>query len=123
ITFNNCMALNGGNFENSNGFEIDDGSYDVTINGGWAYLCCKGVQIKAHEQQSVPHNINVNNFISAECNVSFSVENYDFSEVYTAPQTAFGVNLNNCISITPRKLNVTERIPRHLYITGYTGVN
>jgi hypothetical protein len=103
----------------SNGFEIDDGSRNVTITDCEAWRCEVGVQIKGHASPGAPapHNVRVNNFTAVNCCVGFQIRNSGqngsvsiVDDIPGSTETGFGVAANIIIVnglqiIAPRRTN------------------
>lgn len=58
----------------SNAVEIDDGSSDIAIVGGWASDCGRGILVKGHSNNKAARNITVTGFVTTDCSFGFSVE-------------------------------------------------
>ena len=44
---------------NHNGFEIDDGSRNITISNSTAFKCMSGIEVKAHDYAPPPYNVTI----------------------------------------------------------------
>ncbi len=88
--------------DDQHGLEIDDGSYDVTVLGGYATGYEVGLQIKGHYNAVAAARVKVDGFV-AESNRL----NYHLSHG-TSPtsDTAYDVILDNCVSITAKSVGL-----------------
>lgn len=109
--------------ENSNGIEIDDGSYDVTIFGCYAARCQKGLQIKGHVYGPAPTRIKVFGMTAESCTRNFQIRHQGF-EVDAEPDsaTAYAVELHGCVSIRPALRAGSNVSPRAIQVASYNGV-
>ena len=83
---------------NQQGLEIDDGSWDVHVIGGYAKGFAKGLQIKGHSPYTMAANVcSVDGFISDGCKWGFNVEHGLTAGTTTG--SAFAVTLKNCKNI------------------------
>lgn len=71
----NCGAYDsaGSYSGDTNAFEIDDGSSDIAIVGGWARNCNKAVHIKAHANNDGARRVTVSGVVATDCNIAFNV--------------------------------------------------
>lgn len=106
---------------NSNGIEVDDGSYDVTIIGGYIKNCMRGVEIKGHDTTLAARKVRVIGTI-AENNVrNFELRHLGFDDGSSG--SAQSVQLYGCTSLTPlSSINDPTLDPRALKISNYNGV-
>lgn len=105
---------------NSNGIEIDDGSYDVIIWGGYVSNCIRGLEIKGHSWAPAAKRVSVYG-LTCENNVrNFGFRHLGFDS--TDSQTAFDIALYDCTSISPLSSTKTTDTPRALQISNYDGV-
>jgi hypothetical protein len=123
ITIENAYVPYTGGTEiptNSNGIEIDDGSYDITIIGGYIKNCRRGLEVKGHSWAPAGKRIQVYG-LTCENNVrNFGIRHLGFDS--TDSKTAFDVSLYNCTSIAPVSSTQTTDGPRSLQISNYDGV-
>jgi len=63
---------------NNNGFEIDDGSRNITITNCLAVGCKGGIEIKAHNYAPAPYNIVVDTVRIINCVSSFEAHHTDW---------------------------------------------
>ena len=105
--------------KNSNCFEVDDGSRNVTLTNNTAIKGIKGMQIKGHNYGPAPYNVIVNGFRAVNCNIGFdlrhsgwhggstadgviTVDEEDNTIEYTgASPTARNVSVSNVTVIAP----------------------
>ena len=105
---------------NSNGIEIDDGSYDVTIIGGYIKNCRRGLEVKGHSYAPAAKRIRVYGLTVENCVRNFGIRHLGFDN--TDSKTAFDVALYDCTSIAPVSSDQTTDGPRSLQISNYDGV-
>ena len=83
---------------NQQGLEIDDGSWDVHVIGGYAKGFAKGLQVKGHSAYTMAANVcTVDGFISEGNKWGFNVEHG--LTAGTTTSSAFAVTLKNCKNI------------------------
>ena len=106
---------------NSNGIEIDDGSQDVTIVGGYVKNCMRGLEVKGHAFAPAARRVRVYGLTVENCLRNFDIRHIGFDSGNSA--TAFDVALYNCTSISPvSSQNDPALAPRALKISNYSGV-
>ena len=66
--------------QNSNCFEIDDGSRNVTISNCTARGGCKGLQIKGHAYAPAPYNVTVDGFRVVNCAEGLDIKHTGWGE-------------------------------------------
>jgi len=66
--------------QNSNCFEIDDGSRNVTISNCTARGGCKGLQIKGHAYAPAPYNVTVDGFRVVNCAEGMDIKHTGWGE-------------------------------------------
>lgn len=102
ISYINCRAINHESKPRdgaSNGFEIDDGSQDVLIEGCYAYGFRYGVEVKGHAQNIPARRVGVLNTTADSCDYGFGI----FWDSYaTDPTLPTDVWLKGCQSINNR---------------------
>lgn len=124
ITLNNPVSIRSGNYPlnstNQHGLEIDDGSYDVRVNGGYSKGYSTGFQAKGHREVPSAHRVVVNGYVAEENRVNFNIEH----GADPVDDTAEGVTLNDCVSIRPVTLTELPDFPatRGLIIRSFSGV-
>ena len=52
---------------NNNGFEIDDGSRNITISNSTAFKCLSGIEVKAHDYAPPPYNVTIDTVRIINC--------------------------------------------------------
>ena len=122
ITIINAQATRTGTYpltsSNQHGLEIDDGSHDVTVIGGYAadYYC--GLQIKGHSTNPAANRVTVTGFVAER-----SARGFVISHGGTVDGTEYGVTLIGCTNITPVAMPLLNVDPvRALEIDNYTRV-
>jgi len=123
ITIENAYVPYTGGTEiptNSNGIEIDDGCWDITIIGGYIKNCRRGLEVKGHSWAPASKRVQVYG-LTCENNVrNFGIRHLGFDN--TDSKTAFDVSLYDCTSIAPVSSTQTPDGPRSLQISNYDGV-
>lgn len=107
---------------NSNGCEIDDGSYDVTIFGGYFRNCAKGLEIKAHNDAPAPKRVRVYGVTAEANNVNYLFRHEGFETAANPSATARQIDCYGLVSIRPRMNTQGSLTPRHFNILAYDGV-
>jgi hypothetical protein len=109
---------------NSNGIEIDDGSYDVKVYGGYVFDCTKGVQVKAHADVPSATRVFISGVTAEDCNRAFECrhEGFETTSEQFSP-TAFDVVFDGCTAINPKGRQGTTLIPRAMRLSAYAGVS
>ncbi len=110
LWFINCRAMGtrfalDTSYTNSNGFEIDDYSYDVTLTYCYSTKNAHGFEFKAHGIQSAATNIRVIGCYAERNEVNFSARhfgNHMASHPYS--QTAKNLQFIGCTSKHPRRV-------------------
>lgn len=123
ITFRNCLARFGSQiFSAENGFEVDDGSRNVVIDGCFAIREQAGFVVKCHDAGKASYNVKIINCISQLCGYGFwfygnqtiTVGNYS---------SAYSVLMANCSAMFTRRQELTwGRTHRDLLIQDFAGV-
>ena len=124
IEINNCHAYDSGDFYsvgNSNGLEIDDGSYDIRVFGGRYDRNSRGVQIKGHDYAPAAARVRL---FGVTCennsqNFVFLHDGFDSGPVSTS---AYDVEVYGCVSVVPRQKNASGLDRRALNISEYGGI-
>ncbi len=80
VYFLNCRADD--NFyadgsENRNGFEVDDGSRNITVRDCYATRNGRGFEVKAHEHSIAPENVILDNCVADNCVIGFQVRHLE----------------------------------------------
>ena len=63
---------------NSNCFEVDDGSRNVTLTNNTAITGIKGMQIKGHNYAPAPYNVIVDGLRAVNCNIGLDIRHSGF---------------------------------------------
>ena len=114
--------------QNSNCFEIDDGSRNVTMINCTAIGGHKGLQIKGHSYAPAPYNVTVDDFKTYNNTTGIDVKHMEFETgIGTGKSpTARNVNLSNIVVAAPRDFtsegNVTELANRCIRVSSYEDV-
>jgi len=58
---------------NHNGYEIDDGSRNITLTNSVAIKCMSGIEVKAHEYFPAPYNITIDAIRVVNCTSSIEI--------------------------------------------------
>lgn len=83
IFITNCISKNSkGNEvpENSNAYEIDDGSRNVLLSNCIASGCVYGIQVKAHKKQASPWNVLISNVTIWNCAMGLTARHSSIRE-------------------------------------------
>ncbi|WGE78049.1 phage tail protein [Actinobacillus equuli subsp. haemolyticus] len=124
IVFNNCRAFFDGSVSelqgSQQGFEADEGSYDVTFNNCIATGFVCGFQSKGHDGTMPAKRITFNSCLAVECGYGFmiSVGTNPTGKSGYLPQSA---KLIDCAIDSP-KPNTHVSQPYSIYIYGADGV-
>lgn len=92
-------------YTNSNGFEIDDYSYDVTVTDCYAELSAHGFEVKAHGNMSAGRNVRFVGCVAERNETNFSARHIGH-HITPAPLslTAKNVQFVGCTSRHPRRV-------------------
>ena len=123
ITIENACVSGKGGFlvpTNSNGIEIDDGSYDVTVIGGYVKNCIRGLEVKGHGDTPAAKRVNVYGLTCENNATNFELRHLFWDSGNS--KTAFDVSLNDCTSIAPLSAENIDVTPRAMRISSYNGV-
>lgn len=123
ITIINPQCTRSGDYalttSNQHGLEIDDGSYDVTVLGGYAAGYYVGLQIKGHVSNVAAYRVQVDGFVAEGCTRNFFLTH----SATLDSGTEYGVTLNNCTSIMPIEMpSLTSDPARALELDSYNSV-
>ena len=88
---------------NSNCFEIDDGSRNVTMTDNVAIKGNKGLQIKGHSYAPAPYNVVVDGFRSINCTRGLDIKHLEFTSLSKPSPNAKNIKLSNIEVISPRE--------------------
>lgn len=87
---------------NSNCFEIDDGSRNVTMTDNVAIKGNKGLQIKGHDYAPAPYNVTVDGLRVINCARGVDIKHLGFDSVNNPSPNAKNVKLSNIEVLSPR---------------------
>lgn len=125
LDIRNCRSNDSGDFYagggNSNGIEIDDGSYDVRIFGGRCERNTRGIQIKGHSYAPAASRVRVFGLTCENNTQNFVVLHDDF-ETGPVSISAYDIEFHGCVSIVPRQKGSSTLDRRSLNISEYGGV-
>jgi len=110
ITFTRCRS--GGSrkamevaYDNGNGFEFDDYSYDITATDCYASGNAHGFEVKAHTNQSAARNVRLIGCVAEYNEVNFSLRHIGHHLAGTPDSlTAKNVQIIGCTSRFPRRV-------------------
>ena len=134
ILFDNCHAVRiaspfGGPSEppaiteNSQGFEVDDGSFRVTVRNCYARGYIKGFQVKGHDDHPPARDAYLLACVAENCAMSFDIDHADPQSFAHRHRPARNVTLDGCISINPTPVHPTAFLTRRaMNIYAYDGV-
>ena len=91
---------------NSNCFEIDDGSRNVTMTDNVARKGNKGLQVKGHDYAPAPYNVTVDGFRVINCARGIDIKHLGFLND-TSPN-AKNIKLSNIEVLSPREFVATN---------------
>lgn len=77
---------------NHNGFEIDDGSRNVTISNSTAFKCMSGIEVKAHDYAPPPYNVIIDAMRIINCTSAIEIH-------HTNWEGPVGVNTRNAYNV------------------------
>jgi len=110
IRFENCKALGSRknmdfSYINSNGFEFDDYSYDITAVNCYSTASAHGFEIKAHGNMSAARNVRLIGCVAEYNEVNFSLRHIEHHKAGTPDSlTARNVQLVGCTSRFPQRV-------------------
>ena len=87
---------------NSNCFEIDDGSRNVTMTNNVAVKGNKGLQIKGHDYAPAPYNVIVDGYRAINCARGVDIKHLGFDSVNKPSPNAKNIKLSNIDVISPK---------------------
>ena len=93
---------------NSNCFEIDDGSRNVTMTNNVARKGNKGLQVKGHEYAPAPYNVTVDGLRVINCARGIDIKHLEFDSVNTPSPNAKNIKLSNIEVLSPREFVATN---------------
>ena len=112
--------------QNSNCFEVDDGSRNVTLTNNTAIQGIKGMQIKGHNYAPAPYNVIVNGLRAVNCNMGLDIRHSGFhgtdSTGFTGDGSTAAFTLPSGFGDTPKVYvgGVLKTITTHYTISGTT---
>lgn len=123
ITFRSCVARFGSQiFSAENGFEVDDGSRNIVLDGCWAIREQAGFVVKCHDTAQASYNVTITNCHSQLCGYGFWFYGKQNITIGTYAK-AYSVLMQNCSSqFTRRQELIWGRTHRDLLIQDYSGV-
>jgi len=80
---------------NTNCYEIDDGSRNVTISNCYAIGGCKGLQIKGHDYAPAPYNITVDGLRITNCAEGMDIKHTGWGELSFSSSSLGGGTITN----------------------------
>ena len=93
---------------NSNCFEIDDGSRNVTMTDNVAIKGNKGLQVKGHDYAPAPYNVTVDGFRVINCARGVDVKHLGFDSVNNPSPNAKNIKLSNIEVLSLREFVATN---------------
>lgn len=110
IWFDHCWA--GGSwkaslvsYENTNGFEIDDGSRHVWLNHCYSEKNAHGFEVKAHGGVVAPFDVHLDHCVSYNDEVSFSLRHIGHHVATDVPtMSAKQITLTSCTALYPKRV-------------------
>ena len=119
------LHFEGNNVNNSNCFEIDDGTKHAVVSNCYAYNGARGFESKGHEHSPAPTDVKFVNCIAEKCLRAFDIR-HNGHALADEPESAsaFDVQISNCTAINPVKFESYPGLdPRALAIAAYNNVN
>ena len=108
---------------NQHGFEIDEGSSNVTVRDCEAVNFISGFQQKGHDTTMPARNVTFDNCIARDCVMSFQVEHRHPSTIPGGQhQNARSSRIVNCTSVNANNSKNTSLHARAVYVDGFYGV-
>jgi hypothetical protein len=83
---------------NSNGYEADDFSIDVTIENCHAAFCYKAVEVKGHEDAAAAREVNVHKIEAYKCEAGINIQHIGFGNIgggQSSSASAFNVRVKD----------------------------
>ena len=110
---------------NSNCFEVDDGSWNVTIDNCYSEGGVRGFTSEAHISAPAPINTVFSNCIDKGSIRSFDARHIGYhGEGMPLSPNAFDVTFSNCTSYNPANTGLYDQLtPRALDVSAYRNVN
>lgn len=119
------LHFEGNDVNNSNCFEIDDGTKHAVVSNCYAYNGARGFESKGHEHSPAPMDVKFVNCIAEKCLRAFDIR-HNGHALANEPESAsaFDVQISNCTAINPVKFASYPGLdPRALAIAAYNNVN
>lgn len=111
---------------NSNCFEVDDGSRNITLKNCTAIKGIKGLQIKGHNYAPAPYNVVVDGFRATNCNIGLDIRHSGFygdnSTGFVGDGSTASFTLPNGFGDTPAVYvdSTLKTITTHYTVSGTT---
>lgn len=127
ITITNCHAIRtipvaqGGGI--NNGFEVDDGSYDVTVRDCTATGWQNAVQIKGHNTAHPAYDVVVDNVRAKNCGVGVTVSGDGAYADPLAVDTSRNIRINNFTFQDPRDIGAESLLGTAIKVYSYDMVS
>ena len=96
---------------NSNCYEIDDGSRNVTLTDCTALGGCKGIQIKGHHYAPAPYNVTVDGVRIINCAQGLDIKHMSWGNLWTNTSTGGGTITNPAGQIKTGSITYTGGSP------------
>ena len=77
---------------NHNGFEIDDGSRNITLSNSTAFKCMSGIEVKAHDYAPPPYNVIIDAMRIINCTSAIEIHHSNW-------EGPVGVNTRNAYNV------------------------
>lgn len=85
---------------NHNGFEIDDGSRNITISNSTAFKCMSGIEVKAHDYAPPPYNVIIDAMRIINCTSAIEIHHSNWDgPVSGNSNNAYNVLLGGSVGI------------------------
>lgn len=108
--------------DTSQGIEIDEGCYRVTVIAGYANGWTKGFQVKGHNFTTPAYDVNLISCVAENCSMGFDISHIHPSSIPAGQSSwAKNVTLTDPVVINPVQQNATYTELRGLQIRGYAG--
>ena len=85
---------------NHNGFEIDDGSRNITLSNSTAFKCMSGIEVKAHDYAPPPYNVIIDAMRIINCTSAIEIHHSNWEGPLTSnSKNAYNVLLGGSVGI------------------------
>ena len=85
---------------NHNGFEIDDGSRNITLSNSTAFKCMSGIEVKAHDYAPPPYNVIIDAMRIINCTSAIEIHHSNWEGPNTGnSKNAYNVLLGGSVGI------------------------